>query len=112
MSTGLAFYQRVFGPARKQKRVLDRHSLPTPLAYLKKRRLLVRRTRSESGVITCPSHKRGEEVHPSMLVSLIDGHFKCMACGAKGGDIIDLHQLITGLRFEDAVADLGGQFHD
>jgi DNA primase len=60
----------------------------------------------------CPVHKGGEEQHKSMLVSLVDGHFKCLACGVKGGDIIALHRLVTGLGFRDAVRDLGGRFHD
>jgi len=47
-----------------------------------------------------------------MRVSLRDGHFRCHACGAKGGDIIALHRLVTGLGFRDAVRDFGGRFHE
>ena len=63
-------------------------------------------------MIRCPAHKGGDEKKPSMIVSLEDGHFKCQACGAKGGDIIALHRLFTGHGFLVAVADLGGRFHD
>jgi DNA primase len=45
-------------------------------------------------------------------VSLTDGHFRCHACGVKGGDVIALHRLATGLGFVEAVHDLGGRFHD
>jgi hypothetical protein len=34
-----------------------------------------------------------------------------MACGAKGGDIIALHRLLTGASFKDALRELGAD-HD
>lgn len=110
---GLEQYHRVFTrntPTRQ--RTLDHDSLQTPLSYLTERELLAGRPRGEWAAIRCPVHKSGAEDHPSMRVSLVDGHFKCHACGAKGGDIVALHRLITGLSFTAAVCDLGGRFHD
>ena len=113
MQNGLHQYQRIFhrnpGVTRKS---LDRDSLPTPLQYLTARGLLKRKPKAEWAAITCPSHKGGAEKKPSLNVSMIDGHFRCMACGAKGGDVLALHRLITGMGFVDAVRDLGGRFHD
>ena len=113
VETGLARYQRIFinktGAARKS---LDRGSLPTPLQYLTEHGLLKRSPKSEWAAITCPAHKAGAEKNPSLRVSQIDGHFCCMACGVKGGDVVALHRLITGAGFLDAVRDLGGRFHD
>jgi DNA primase len=109
---GLSFYTKLFGAPKHGLRSLDRQSLPSPLAYLTQRGLVGRRPRGESVAIVCPSHKAGEEAHASMLVSLVDGHFRCMACGVKGGDLIALHRLITGLGFREAVLDLGGRFHE
>ena len=110
---GLHLYRRIFtsktGAARKS---LDRGSLPTSLQYLIERGLLKGKARGEWAAITCPSHKGGAEKNPSLNVSLIDGHFRCHACGAKGGDIIALHRLVTGMGFRAAVLDLGGRFHD
>lgn len=91
-------------------RALVKESLPTPHLYLVKRDLLKRQPRGEWAVITCPSHKGGAEKTPSLSVSLVDGHFRCFACGASGGDILALHRLITGQKFIDAVRDLGGRF--
>lgn len=110
---GLEQYKRLF--TRKPGAVrscLDRDSLPAPLQYLTERGLLKRKPRAEWAAITCPAHKGGAEKTPSLSVSMIDGHFRCMACGEKGGDIVALHRLITGLGFRDAVSDLGGRFHD
>ena len=113
MDNGLHQYRRIFeGGGRGSRKVLDRQSLPAPLQYLTERGLLKRRPRAEWAAITCPAHKGGAEKTPSLSVSMIDGHFRCMACGASGGDLIALHRLITGAGFLEAVRDLGGRFHD
>ena len=90
---------------------LNRQTLPFPSDYLAKNGLLKRSPKGEWTLITCPVHKNGEEKNPSMGINLFDGHFKCHACGAKGGDILALHRLRTGLGFKDAVSDLGGTFN-
>lgn len=110
MTNGLKFYQRLFGRERRGHHALERGSLPAPWQYLTRRGLLKGKARGEWAIITCPAHKGGAEKRPSMSVSLIDGHFRCHACGAKGGDILALHRLITGMGFLDAVRDLGGRF--
>ena len=43
---------------------------------------------------------------------LLPQAFRCHACGVKGGDVIALHRLITGMGFAEAVRDLGGRFHE
>jgi len=108
---GLQSYQRIFVRAPRRKPLVH-ESLPTPLKYLSERGLLRRKPRAEWAAITCPAHKGGAEKNPSLNVSMIDGHFRCMACGAKGGDIVALHRLITGDGFIDAVRNLGGRFHE
>jgi hypothetical protein len=111
LSDGLEFYSRLFKP-RAARKSIDRASLPTPLQYLTERSLLKGKSRGEWAAIVCPAHKGGAEKTPSLRVSQIDGHFCCMACGVKGGDIVALHRLITGMGFKEAVRDLGGRFHD
>ena len=113
MSEGLQIYERLFSRRpRAARKFLDHGSLPAPLRYLTERGLLKGKPRGEWAAIVCPAHKGGAEKNPSLRVSLIDAHFRCMACGASGGDLIALHRLITGLGFKDAVRDLGGRFHD
>ena len=112
MVTGLHLYRQIF--TRKPgyvRRELDRQSLPTPLQYLTERGLLKRKPKARWAAICCPAHKDGAEKNPSLIVNTIDGHFKCMACGASGGDVIALHRLITDAGFLVAVRDLGGRFH-
>jgi hypothetical protein len=116
MSAGLEHYRRLFGERAQQPMTrrgsLDRASLPSPRSYLRQHGMLDGKPRGEWAQIRCPSHKGGDERNPSMSVSLVDGHFACHACGAKGGDIVALHRLATGLAFHEAVRELGGQFHE
>ena len=91
---------------------LDRSTLPAPLSYLASAGIRIGRSRGDWISAICPSHRNGAEKNPSMSVNISSGGFKCFACGIKGGDIVALHMLITGLRFREAVADLGGRFHE
>ena len=110
-AAGLNLYAQIFGNDPPAKfRSVDRTSLPSPLSYLSKRGLLKKKPRGEWTSIVCPSHANGMEKNPSMRVSLIDGHFRCLACGESGGDVIALHRLITGASFREAVSDLGTRF--
>lgn len=115
MNSGLRLIREILPGALRHitgKRLLDRQSLPNPQQYLTERELLKLKPRGEWASICCPSHNGGAEKNPSLRVSLTDGHFRCMACGASGGDLIALHRLITGVGFLEAVRALGGRFHD
>ena len=112
MSNGLQQYKRIFAERNATRRTLDRGSIPTPAQYLSHRGLLKSKPRGEWAAISCPVHKGGSESNPSLRVSLVDGHFKCMACGAAGGDVVALHRIIAGVGFMDAVRELGGRFDE
>jgi hypothetical protein len=90
-----------------RRRTFDKALLPTPARYLDSRGLLRADIRGTWAAIRCPVHKQGGESHPSLRVSLEDGHFRCMACGIKGGDVLALHRAITGLSFIEAATELG-----
>ena len=76
--------------------------------YLAGRQIRFKPGRNAWALARCPSHKSGEEAHPSLSVNLETGGFYCFTCGEKGGDIIALHRLLTGLSFRDAVVALTG----
>jgi hypothetical protein len=112
VSQGAGRYRRLFGSQQRDAQHFDRGSLPTPARYLRDRGLCAGKVRGEWTSIRCPAHKSGAEAHPSLRVSLFDGHFRCMTCGAKGGDIIALHRLLTGCGFVQALRDLGARLHE
>jgi DNA primase len=51
----------------------------------------------------CPFHKEGKERNPSLIMDAKDGHYKCFACGEKGGDVIAFYRAVTGKCFKSAI---------
>lgn len=81
----------------------ERSTLPDPAAYFDREGLrLVGRGRWRS--VVCPFH---DDAHPSLRVNVDTGAYKCMACGAKGGDVLAFHRQRHGLSFVQAARDLG-----
>ncbi len=58
-------------------------------------------------VLHCPFHKDGHEANPSLNLHSSNSHYKCHACGAKGGSIINFYINVTGKSFKEATKDLG-----
>ena len=52
----------------------------------------------------CPFHG---DTKPSLRVKRDTGAFRCMACGAHGGDVLDFHRQRYGLGFVEAARALG-----
>ncbi len=52
----------------------------------------------------CPFH---DDHKPSLRVRLDTGGFRCMACGACGGDVLAFHMQRYGLGFIAAAKQLG-----
>jgi len=80
-----------------------RDRLPAPAHYYREEGLkLTGRGQWKNAV--CPFH---EDRHPSLRVHMERGAFKCMTCGAKGGDVLAFHMQRHGLAFHDAAKALG-----
>ena len=80
-----------------------RDRLPDPARYFDVQGLnLAGPGQWKSGL--CPFHKDSK---PSLRVRLDTGAFRCMACGAHGGDLLAFHMLRNGLRFQEAARELG-----
>ena len=52
----------------------------------------------------CPFH---QDTHPSLRIRIDTGGFRCMACGAHGGDVLSFHMQRYGLGFIAAAKQLG-----
>ena len=48
-----------------------------------------------------------DDTNPSLRVNIETGAFRCMACGAHGGDVLAFHQKRHGLSLPDAAKALG-----
>lgn len=86
----------------------NRALLPTPLTVLSQLGIHPGKP-NQSGYwkLCCPFHKDGKESNPSLNLHHINGHYRCHACGVKGGDILDFYMQITSLGFIDACIALG-----
>ena len=87
----------------KTKLLIDREALPSPKAYYRGE-FPGLDTNSEWAKVLCPFH---DDHHPSLNINLCEGHFKCHACEAKGGDIIAFHRKRYSLSFIETCEALG-----
>ena len=93
-------------PSPRQDQKWGRSKLPNPIWVLDK--LKVRYRHRPTWIqIHCPFHGNGQEHNPSMGMDARDGHYRCHACGAKGGDVIAFYRAVTGKSFSETLKDLG-----
>jgi len=81
----------------------DRARLPNTADYFEQQGLKLTGGGEWRNVI-CPFH---DDTKPSLRVRLDTGGFRCMVCGAHGGDVLAFHQQRHGLSFMDAAKQLG-----
>lgn len=81
----------------------NRNLLPSPAEYFRVQGLKLTGGGEWKNVV-CPFH---DDTKPSLRVRIETGAFRCMVCGAHGGDVLAFHMLITGLPFKRAAQDLG-----
>lgn len=89
------------------KQKFNRALLPTPASYYSKQ-FQNFKIKSEWVKVICCFH---EDQTPSLNISMIDGHFRCFSCGAKGCDVLAFHRLRYKICFTQAV-DFFGAWED
>ena len=80
-----------------------RDRLPTPADYYREQGLNLTGGGEWKSAV-CPFH---DDTRPSLRVRLDTGAFRCMACGAKGGDVLAFHMQRHGLTFIEGAKALG-----
>jgi hypothetical protein len=90
-------------PANYQRFALNRDLLPRPADYYSAEGIKLLGSSGWRDAL-CPFHK---DTTPSMRVFFQTGAFRCMVCGAHGGDVLAFHMRRHGLRFIDAAKALG-----
>ena len=81
----------------------DKSRLPSPTTYYATEGL-VRKSKGAWRDAMCPFHP---DTKPSLRVRLDSGAFRCMSCGAHGGDVVAFHMRLYDLNFKVAVMALG-----
>jgi len=80
----------------------DRAKLPSPTDYFAQQGLKLTGGGEWKNVI-CPFHGDSK---PSLRVRIDTGGFRCMVCGAHGGDVLAFHRQRYGLNFKQAAQQL------
>lgn len=75
-----------------------RDLLPSPSEYYVAQGLTLKGGGEWKSAI-CPFH---DDTKPSLRIRLDSGGFRCMCCGAKGGDVLAFHMLRYNLNFKEA----------
>jgi hypothetical protein len=87
----------------------DRDRLPDPTAYFENAGLVLKGPSSAKWKTTrCEFHNGSD----SMRVNTESGAWVCMACGAKGGDVLAYEMQSTGTEFVQAAKALGAWADD
>ena len=93
-------YQKPSGQSKFNRRLL-----PTPADYFSQHLPSLKKPNAEGWAFAlCLFHA---DSTPSLRVNLLTGAYKCMACGARGGDVLAFHMAAHGLDFVSAAKALG-----
>ena len=95
------FYQNHHTTKKPSK--FDRDSLPDPLSYYRGELGRLRGT-GQWRQACCCFH---DDHRPSLSLNIRNGAFRCFACNAKGGSLIDFYMLRYHVDFKQAAKDLG-----
>lgn len=87
----------------------DKSRVPDPETYFESRGLVLKGPRSAQWRTTACEFHGGSD---SMRANVATGGWVCMACGAKGGDVLAYHMQLTGQEFVDAAKALGAWVED
>jgi len=90
-------------PTNFRRFAFDRRLLPTPAVYYAGEGIKLLGSGAWRDAL-CPFH---QDTSPSLRVRIETGAFRCMACGARGGDLLAFHMQRHDLRFIDAAKSLG-----
>lgn len=87
----------------------DRTRVPDPVSYFAAQDVrLIGPAAATWKTTACPMHGGSD----SLRVNTHSGGWICMACGAKGGDMLGYHMQAHGLTFVDAARQLGAWTED
>jgi len=97
-------YAHPRGGQQKPRFAFNRALLPKPLTYFTDTAGMKLQGHGDWRTTLCPFHA---DKSPSLRVNLTSGGWRCMVCGAHGGDVLAFHMQRHDLAFIDACKALG-----
>lgn len=85
----------------------DRNQLPDPVSYFESEGLVLSK-KGKWRTTSCTFHGGSD----SMRIRADSGSWLCMACGARGGDVLAYHRAAHGMGFVESVKALGAWVED
>ncbi len=82
----------------------SRKALPTTFEYYTTQQGMSLKGGGEWLDAICPFHS---DTKPSLRINIEKGAYRCMVCGARGGDVLAFHMHRHGLGFIQAAKELG-----
>ncbi len=96
-------WQKLYGSNANPRGEFRRERLPDPPAYFEAEGVRLSGRGAWRDAI-CPFH---EDTRPSLRIHAETGAFKCMSCGASGGDVLSFHRRRHVMGFVEAAKALG-----
>jgi DNA primase len=81
----------------------SRKDLPSSITYYEKQGVKLKGGGAWRDAI-CPFHA---DTKPSLRVNVEKGAYRCMVCGARGGDVLAFHMHKHGLGFIQSAKEIG-----
>ena len=81
----------------------SRKDLPPAIQYYESQNITLKGTGAWRDALCC-FHT---DTKPSLRINVERGSYRCMACGARGGDVLAFHMHKHGLGFVEACKQLG-----
>jgi len=81
----------------------SRQALPSPITYYENQGIKLNGSGAWRDAL-CPFH---HDTKPSLRINIERGAYRCMVCGAHGGDVLAFHMHKYGLNFVEACKQLG-----
>ena len=88
---------------RKFEGKFSRSLLPNSIKYYQSQGIKLKGTGAWRDAI-CPFHP---DKKPSLRINVERGAYRCMSCGARGGDVLAFHMHLYSLSFVEACKALG-----
>lgn len=88
---------------QKTQGKFSRKELPSAITYYESQSIKLKGGGAWRDAI-CPFH---QDTKPSLRINVELGAYRCMVCGAHGGDVLAFHMHKHGLGFVEACKELG-----